>query len=356
MTTLHFVPSMLHVFLASAQLSTCGTVRQVMCSGEALSLQTQREFGLQHGAKLHNLYGPTEAAIDVSAWECIDEEDARGVPIGRPIANLSLHVLDTNLNPVPTGVVGEIYIGGAGLARGYWNRAGLTAERFVPDPLGQSGERLYRTGDLGRWRNDGAMEYVGRGDQQVKIHGFRIELGEIETQLRCLQAVREAAVVRVEAPSGVMLVAYVLADTGSLSEERLREQLRRVLPEFMVPARIRVLDHFPLTPSGKLDRRALPMPEPVRAAYVAPASDLERRVARIWQDVMAIDRVGITDDFFDLGGDSILAMRLIVELRQRGFPRGHVGRPDPGPLNRGAPAVDQGAAGRGRGGLRNTPQ
>ncbi|MGC4012795.1 MAG: amino acid adenylation domain-containing protein [Pseudomonas sp.] len=310
-TTLHFVPSMLQAFVASGELERCPSLLQVMCSGEALPYELQQQFRQRSSAKLHNLYGPTEAAIDVSFWAC-DEDNARHVvPIGRPIDNLRLVLLDERLEPVPQGVAGELYIGGVGLARGYHARPGLTAERFVADPFG-SGERLYRTGDLARQREDGAIEYLGRLDHQVKIRGLRIELGEIEARLQAQPEVSEAVVV---AKDGVLL-AYVVA---SAEPEALRQALQGELPDYMVPSRIIALDAMPLSPNGKLDRKALPDPqlgERLRE-YVAPRSDLEVELAGIWQHVLQVDRVGLHDDFFELGGHSLLLTQVGLTLRQR---------------------------------------
>ncbi|SFO82514.1 non-ribosomal peptide synthase domain TIGR01720/amino acid adenylation domain-containing protein [Ectopseudomonas composti] len=319
-SVLHFVPSMLQAFVASGELEHCPSLKQVMCSGEALPYELQQQFRQRHAAKLHNLYGPTEAAIDVSYWACDEENERHIVPIGRPIDNLRLYILDTWLEPVPQGVAGELYIGGVGLARGYHARPGLTAERFVADPFaglyGQAGQRLYRTGDLARWRADGAIEYVGRIDHQVKIRGLRIELGEIEARLQAQPQVEEAVVVAHDTPQGKQLVGYAVA---ACDGEALRQALAEQLPEFMVPARILVLDTMPLSPNGKLDRKALPAPEFGTSAvgYVAPRNDLERELAAIWAQVLQVERVGIHDDFFELGGHSLLLTQVGMTLRNR---------------------------------------
>jgi aryl carrier-like protein len=217
-------------------------------------------------------------------------------------------------------VAGELYIGGTGLARGYHGEPGMTADRFVPDPYGAPGGRLYRTGDLVRWAEDGTVEYLGRIDDQVKIRGFRIELGEIEARTRALRAVRNAAVVAQEAPEGSRLIAYVTPwDTGTSPEalaEAVTADLKKILPDYMVPARIVVLDRLPLTSTGKVDRRALPVPDWQSRAYVAPRSEAEKALARVWQEVLKVERVGVTDDFFDLGGNSLLSLRVISRLRR----------------------------------------
>ena len=318
-TTLHFVPSMLKVFLEEPGVGAATSVRQVMASGEALPAALAERFlaGLPE-ARLHNLYGPTEAAVDVSAWTCAPGESP--VPIGRPIANIDLRVLDRPFLPVPVGSAGELCIGGVGLARGYRNRPALTAERFVPHPeSGRPGERLYRTGDLARWRPDGRIEYLGRLDHQVKIRGQRIEPGEIEAALAQDPAVRECAVLAREGRGGLRLVAYVVPRGGGLSNDEideLRATLRRRLPEPLIPAAFVVLAALPLTASGKLDRRALPAPDAVAGGQrVAPRTAVEAVVAGIWRDVLGLPALGVDDNFFDLGGHSLLATRVVSRLR-----------------------------------------
>ncbi|HKH48874.1 MAG TPA: amino acid adenylation domain-containing protein, partial [Thermoanaerobaculia bacterium] len=263
-TVLHFVPSMLQVFLGEPGVERASGVRQVMASGEALPADLARRF-FEHlpAARLHNLYGPTEAAVDVTAWTCVPGSPEPVVPIGRPIANLEIRTLDRLARPVPVGAPGELCIGGIGLARGYLGQAGLTAERFIPDPSDRSGARLYRTGDLARWRTDGHLEYLGRLDHQVKIRGMRIEPGEIEAMLDTFPAVREAAVLaREDRPGDRRLVAYLVPEDteGELRLDDLRVFLRERLPEPLVPAAFVVLDAFPFTANGKLDRKALPPP------------------------------------------------------------------------------------------------
>ncbi len=320
-TTLHFVPSMLQVFLEEPEAAGCRGLKRVVCSGEALAPELVRRFfeRLPEGPELHNLYGPTEAAVDVSWWACSPEDAGRGVPIGRPIANLALHVADRDLRPVAVGVPGELLIGGVGLARGYHNRPDLTAEKFVPDPSGQPGARLYRTGDLAQLRPDGAIEYLGRLDHQIKLRGFRIELGEIEAALRAHPAVREAVVVARGEGEGQRLVAYVVADSiGAELASALREHLRALLPDHMVPAAFVALPALPLTPNGKVDRKVLPDPEAAPApAQVVPRTLAEELVAEIWREVLGRERVGIYDNFFDLGGHSLKLVRVQRRLEER---------------------------------------
>ncbi len=323
-TTLHFVPSMLQQFLEDGGGARCGGLRRVICSGEALPAAAVEHFHrvMPAAVSLHNLYGPTEAAVDVSHWACERGASAEAVPIGRPVWNTRLRVLDPAMRPVPPGVPGELYISGVQVARGYLRRPGLTAERFVPDPFAEEpGARAYRTGDRARWRGDGALEYLGRLDGQAKIRGFRVEPGEVEGALLAHPAVERAVVAAHAHPSaGTRLAAYVVFREGTaVPTDELRRHLRDRLPEPMVPAGISVLDALPLTPNGKLDRRALPAPDfgaDRGAAYVAPRTDTERAVAAIWAAVLEAERVGVHDDFLALGGHSLLAMRALARIRR----------------------------------------
>ena len=316
-TTLHFVPSMLQAFMSNHEADSCESLRRVICSGEALPADLAGRVleRLPH-AGLFNLYGPTEAAIDVTHWTC-STRDAISVPIGRPIDNLKTHILDDGLLPAAPGAAAELYLGGVGLARGYHNRAALTAERFVPDPFDATGGRLYRTGDLARYVGDGIIEYAGRIDHQVKIRGLRIELGEIESRLYEHSAVREAHVIDVDGPSGKQLVAYVVPAERDLDSDSLKTHLKAHLPDYMVPSHFVLLDVMPLTPNGKLDRRALPRPDASHAqqAHVAPRTELEQRLAALWAEVLQVERVGLTDNFFALGGHSLLAVALAGRIR-----------------------------------------
>ncbi len=318
-TTAHFVPSMLTVFLAEDGIEAATALRRVICSGEELPHTAAVEFTTRFPhCELHNLYGPTEAAIDVSAWHCTPAAlaEVTAVPIGAPIANLRLYVLDPAGNPAPVGVAGELHLGGTGLARGYHRRPALTAERFVPDPFSAApGARLYRTGDLARWRQDGTVDFLGRIDHQVKLRGLRIELGEIESALREQDGVTEAAViVREDNPGDKRLVAYVVG-TGA----DLKAALKKTLPEYMVPAAFVELPALPLTPNGKLDRRALPAPVVTRdasAELVEPRTDTERLLAALWREILGVGTLGIDDDFFDLGGHSMLATQVVARIRK----------------------------------------
>jgi len=313
-TTLHFVPSMLQAFLQDAEVTSCHSLQRIVCSGEALPADAQQQvFAKLPGAELYNLYGPTEAAIDVTHWTCV-EEGRDAVPIGRPIANLSCYVLDANLEPAPVGVLGELYLGGVGLARGYHRRPALTAERFVTDPFG-SGARLYRTGDLARYRDDGVIEYAGRIDHQVKLRGLRIELGEIEARLLEHSSIREAAVLAVD---GTHLVGYlVLQQPQDDWKVALVAHLAAQLPDYMVPAQWVVLAQMPLSPNGKLDRKALPKPEAHGTGqYQAPCSEIEQQVAAIWSEVLDVERVGLHDNFFELGGHSLRVLMLKERIRK----------------------------------------
>jgi amino acid adenylation domain-containing protein len=289
---------------------------KAMCGGEALPRALARKL-LPRVDTLWNYYGPTETTV-WSSFHQVDPSD-RPVPLGYPLGNTALHLLGRRCELVPAGAVGELAIGGEGLARGYRGRPDLTAERFVPDPLGPPGARLYRTGDLARRRPDGLIEYLGRLDHQVKIRGFRIEIGEIEAVLLQHPAVRQCAVVALGGGTDKRLVAYVVQN-GETAWEELRAHLQEKLPSYMVPASVVFLDRFPLLASGKVDRKSLPDPgrdRPLSASYVSPQSENERLIAQIWQEVLGLERVGIHDNFFDLGGHSLLAAEVHGKLRER---------------------------------------
>lgn len=325
-TTLHFVPSMLHAFLEHPDAGACaGVLERVMCSGEALpAALVDRFHEVLPGVELHNLYGPTEAAVDVTAFACTPGVARTSIPIGKPIANTRMYVLDPCGEPVPQGVSGELFIAGVQVGRGYLNRDDLTAERFLPDPFSaDAGARMYRTGDLGRWLPDGNIEYLGRNDFQVKIRGFRIELGEIEARLLAHPQVSGGVVLASpDADGELRLVAYYVSRQGdaAISVQDFRAHLSQHLPEHMVPAHFVRLDALPVTPNGKLDRRALPAPDNARpelaTAYEPPVTTGERAVCAAFTAILGVATVGRHDNFFDLGGNSLLAMRLLERIRR----------------------------------------
>jgi len=346
-TTLHFVPSMLQVFLEDIDVESCRSLRQVFCSGEALPVALQEKFFTRLKAALHNLYGPTEAAIDVTFWHCQPGIKLSSVPIGRPVANTQTYILDSHLQPVPVGVTGELYLGGVQLARGYLNRPELTAERFIANPFVEDFQSpcLYKTGDLARYLPDGNIEYLGRLDNQVKIRGFRIELGEIEAALSQHSMVAQTLVMAREDVLGdKRLVAYVVCNLEAvLNSSDLRQFLQDKLPDYMVPNFFIFLDTLPLNPNGKVDRRALPAPDKnslvyrgktlvdqdknslavsdtnsltMEAGFVAPRTPTEEILAGIWSQVFGLDKVSIYDNFFLLGGHSLLATKIISQCRQ----------------------------------------
>ena len=325
-TILHFVPSMLGAMLASGRWQECTAVRQVFCSGEALSYPLVQQFFACHRAELHNLYGPTEASIDVSYWPAAPRDGRQVVPIGRPIQNMQLHVLDAALRPVPVGVAGELHIGGIGLARGYLNRPELNAQRFI-ERVGADGsaERLYKTGDIARYLADGNLEYLGRADFQVKLRGLRIELGEIEAQLCAQPGVAEAAVLAQGQGDAMRLVAYVapaaLQQDEAAFVAALQSALGVALPDYMVPAAFVLLERLPLSANGKLDRKQLPQAGQgtVQARYCAPEGELETALCALWADHLGLERVGATDSYFALGGDSIRAIRLVAAMQAAGI-------------------------------------
>ncbi|MEU6297799.1 amino acid adenylation domain-containing protein, partial [Streptomyces erythrochromogenes] len=312
-TTAHFVPSMLEVFLREPAAADARCLRRVIASGEALPAHTQDAFfRVLPGAELHNLYGPTEAAVDVTLWPC-RAGDAT-VPIGRPAANTRTYVLDGRLAPVAPGTAGELYLAGVQLARGYLGRPALTADRFVACPF-EPGARMYRTGDLVRWRADGVLEYLGRTDDQVKIRGFRIEPGEVQSAAAACAGVSHAAVVvREDRPGDPRLVAYVVPRPGAApTPAGVRGELAAALPEHMVPAVV-VLAELPVTANGKLDRRALPAPA-LRVGGRGGRTERERILTGLFASVLGLPEVGADDDFFELGGHSLLAMRLVAQMR-----------------------------------------
>jgi amino acid adenylation domain-containing protein len=325
-TTLHFVPSMLEVLLNHGDLKSAPRLTRVICSGEALPANLAARFFERagEGAALHNLYGPTEASIDVTYWAC--QPGGAGVPIGYPIANTQLHVLDAYLNPVPVGVAGELYIAGVGLARGYLNRPDLTAECFIANPFAREpGARMYRTGDLAKYLPNGAIEYLGRLDDQVKIRGFRIELGEIEQTIARHADVKSVVVVaRKDAKGSSRLVAYIVPTTESMAQKPApdvyRSHVAAFLPEYMVPSTFVFLPALPLSPNGKIDRKALPQPEmarpDLRQEYVAARDDIELGIVNSLAGILGISGIGVHDNAFDLGMTSVDAVDLMADIER----------------------------------------
>ncbi|HSU12938.1 non-ribosomal peptide synthetase/type I polyketide synthase [Longimicrobium sp.] len=318
-TLLHAVPALMRqVAAAERERPRLAGLRTAVVGGDLVPAGLPAEMRAAFpSARLHVLYGPTEATILASAHRVPDDGSVQGHPIGRPLGNVRLYVCDAGGAPQPVGTPGELLIGGEGVARGYLGRAALTAEKFVPDPFGgRPGARLYRTGDRARWRGDGTLEFFGRLDQQVKIRGFRVEPGEIEAALRRDPAVRDCVVVvRDDAAGERQLVAYV---AGQVEVDALRAGLRRTLPEHMVPAAFVVLDRLPLSPNGKLDRKALPAPDFAAPddAWVAPRTPVEEVLAAIWAGLLRLERVGTADSFFERGGHSLLATRLASRVRE----------------------------------------
>jgi amino acid adenylation domain-containing protein len=325
------VPSLYKTLMESSPSERLASLKVAIVAGESCPVTLVKDhFSRLPHAALYNEYGPTEATVWCSVYRCEPRDESSRVPIGRPIANTQLYVLDSHMQVVPVGVPGELHVAGAGVTGGYWNRPDLTAERFIPNPFSPTpGARLYKTGDLARFLPDGNIEYLGRIDHQVKVRGFRIELGEIEAALVSHPAVGEAVVIaREDTPGDQRLVTYYTAvetsapDAAALDAEHLRAHLLARLPEYMVPAAYVRLTSMPLTPNGKLDRKALPAPEADAYAvhgYEAPQGEIERALAAIWGDVLKLDRVGRHDNFFELGGHSLLAVILIERMRRKGL-------------------------------------
>lgn len=334
-TTLHFVPSMLAAWVSALETRPreeigCGSLRRVFCSGEALSRELALDYQSLIAAPLHNLYGPTEAAVDVTwqpaSGEALERYQLPGIPIGLPVWNTQLRILDGALRPVPVGVAGDLYLCGIQLAQGYLRRPDLTASRFVADPFAH-GERMYRTGDIARWLEDGTVDYLGRSDDQLKIRGQRIELGEIEQVLLAQPGVAQAVVgarelggkaTRLHGADARQLVAWLVAQAGvSLDVDQLQQSLSQQLPAHMVPVSYVLMASFPLSANGKLDRKALPAPAGQHADGRAPQTDTERTIAALFAELLACETVSADDDFFALGGHSLLAMRLAAEIRRQ---------------------------------------
>ncbi|MCL7489548.1 MAG: amino acid adenylation domain-containing protein [Desulfobulbaceae bacterium] len=319
-TTIHFVPSMLRLFADLDEASACSSLRRVFCSGEALSEELRTTFLAKFSCDFHNLYGPTEAAIDVSCWDCRQQTPGGKVPIGYPIANTQLYILDEELQPVPPGAVGELYIGGVQVARGYLQREELNKTAFIRDPFHISGNgRLYKTGDLARYLPDGAIEYLGRADFQVKLYGNRIELMEIEALLRQHPLIKDAVVIiHEEQPEKKELVAYLLGSETSLDKGELRQYLAQRIPQYMIPNHFIVQQEFPLTGSGKINRKLLPHPRQKKNSPAISSSrtmdDYVLLITSFWQKTLKTDAIDIQCNFFDAGGNSFLATQLAIDL------------------------------------------
>ena len=322
-TTMHFVPSMLQIFIDHADPAGCSSIRQVFSSGEALPYKLQQQFFKFSNAKLHNLYGPTEAAVDVTYWQCDPEYDKSIVPIGRAVANTKLYVLDPQLKKVPIGSFGELHIAGVQVARGYLNRAELSSEKFIKDPFSNASDaRMYKTGDLVRYLNDGQLEYSGRIDFQVKIRGLRIELGEIETKIAEIESIKQCVViVREDQPGDKKIVAYYQVENDAdVNKQELRNQLANSLPSYMIPHVFVQMAEFPLSPNGKIARKILPQPDSsdleINNDFVAPESRVEIILADIWSDLLGVDKISVYDKFIELGGHSLLALEVALKARE----------------------------------------
>lgn len=325
-TVLNVVPSMLQVLLEMPDIQQQGTpLRIVVCGGETLSLALQNRF-FSLTAALHNAYGPTEAAVNTCDWACERGSTRNTVPLGRPLPNVQVYILDVAREPAPIGVAGELHIGGVGVGRGYLKRPQLTTDHFVPDPFSANvHSRMYRTGDICRFRSDGVIEYLGRRDYQLKLRGVRVELGEIETVLAAHPGVREVVVIAREDPlEDIRLVAYVVPHAGvQLSESALRAYLQGILITQMIPSAVVLLEALPLTPNGKLDRGKLPVPTTRarldQSEHVAPRTPTEKAIARTWGDLLRCKHVGVHDNFFELGGHSLVAMRIVSRAQMLGI-------------------------------------
>ncbi len=322
-TTAYFVPSLLSVFLDERRLEEATCLKQVICGGESLPIETVQRFYNRLPAELHNSYGPTETSIGSCDWTCERDGKRQLIPIGHSMANIQIYLLNQYLQPVPVGTPGEMYIGGDGLGRGYWNQPELTAEKFIPNVFsGTAGARLYQTGDLARYLPDGHIEFLGRLDHQVKIRGLRIELGEIESAICSHPAVKEVVVMAHEdKPDDKRLIAYVIAaEAARPTHSEFLSYLREKLPEYMIPAVFAWIEEWPLMTNGKVDRRRLTIPDEARpdlaTEYVAPRTEVEQVVASIWQQVLQVEKVGLHDNFFDLGGHSLRMLQVNGKLRE----------------------------------------
>jgi amino acid adenylation domain-containing protein/non-ribosomal peptide synthase protein (TIGR01720 family) len=327
-TAMVFVPSMLDLFLNEISPGGCPSIRHVLCSGESLPGPVAQRFFERSQAQLHNVYGPTEAAVEVTHWRCRHEDPSPVISIGTPIANCQVYILDEDLEPVPAGATGELFLGGFNLAHGYWRRPALTAEKWIPNPYSAApGSRLYRTGDLGRHFPGGRIEFLGRIDFQVKVAGIRVELEEIEAILREHTSVEQAVVVAGEdADTRTRIAAYIVPRNSEINDHTLASILRTYLakrvPEYMIPSSYLVLDKLPFSSNGKLDRRSLPVPqthEVVSRDVTPPQTKAETVLLDIWKGLMRLDQIGVHDNFFELGGDSIISLQVVARARTQGL-------------------------------------
>jgi len=323
-TTINFVPSMLAVFLDHPEVEQCTSLKRTILIGEAVTFDLQQRFFAKLQSELLNLYGPTEAAVTVTAWRCLRNQQGKTVPIGKPMSNVQMYVLDKQLNPVPVGIIGELHIGGVAVGRGYLNREELTAQKFIKDPFrDEFGARIYATGDLARYLPDGNIECLGRTDFQVKIRGNRIELGDIENSILKFPGVRETVVTVYEKDGEKSLLAYVVSNKGAkVIAEQLRNYLNRELPEYMVPTYFVNLDAMPLNSSGKVDRKQLPPPNVTKAARQASApatTDLGKTLVQLWEKVLQVKPIGIQDNYFSIGGTSLKAMQIAMAAKKAGI-------------------------------------
>ncbi|MTJ19599.1 non-ribosomal peptide synthetase [Dolichospermum sp. UHCC 0299] len=322
-TLLQLVPSLLEIILGEPKFSQCSSLRLVFSGGEALKKRVWHDFKDNLAIPLINLYGPAETTIDVAVHDCRENENADIIPIGEPVTNTKLYVLNSHLQPVPVGTPGELFVSGYQLARGYWNAPGMTGERFLPDPFVE-GERMYRTGDRARYLPDGTIEFLGRADQQVKIRGFRIETAEIVAALEQQTWVNRAVVKAITTPGKPnRLIAYLqLQETITNWQKVLRLELAQILPDYMIPAFLVKIENWPLLPNGKIDINSLPDPEiaeTTREEYIAPENETEKILTQLWEQVLQVSRIGVTDNFFELGGDSIIGLQIIAKARDLGF-------------------------------------
>lgn len=322
---MHFVPSMLNIFLMDDDVKKCTSLKKVFCSGEALNFASVDKFKkLLPDTEIHNLYGPTEAAIDVTYWDCAETYESSVIPIGKPIDNVWMYVLDEDLNPVPKGVLGELYIGGKGLARGYYNNELLTNKKFIPNPFIKEGEeRIYQTGDIGRFNSTGIIEYYKRKDFQVKLRGQRIELGEIEATLEENEDVEQAAAMVFTDNNGLQnLMAFIVLDgVDTIDEEHLKKCLETTLPKYMIPSFFTVIKHMPLTPNGKVDRKKLQSMiinhVTTRNDVVSPRNEEEKQIFDICKELLGHDQISVTDDLMQIGAYSLLIAKLVYQIREQ---------------------------------------